>query len=163
MYYMPRPSLTSFIDKELNKRTAKAKEKYADALMSLSTAICSATFIAVLLFPLTAFIQAMTSGTKPVAPWVLQDLEHAPRWWVFYHFVLFVLFGLPLRAAMWFRGRALALYDEIATLAPADAAVAQGTHERPSVPAEVGDDAHQRQRGLAAPPASSIDVTPHGP
>jgi hypothetical protein len=146
VYHMAGPSLTSFVDKELNKRTAKAKEKYADGLMSFSTAICSATFIAVLLFPLTAYIQAITSGTKPVAPWVLQYLEHAPGWWLFYEFVLFALFWLPLGVATWFRKRALALYDEIATLAPADAPVAQGTQERPSAPAE-GQTTHTSANG----------------
>jgi hypothetical protein len=134
VYYMAGPSLTSFVDKELNKRTAKAKEKYADGLMSFSTAICSATFIAGLLFPLTAYIQAITSGTKPVAPWVLQYLEHTPGWWLFYEFVLFTLFLLPLSVATWFRRRALALYDEIATLAPADAPVAQGTTKQSTIP-----------------------------
>jgi hypothetical protein len=154
VYRMAGPSLTSFVDKELNKRTAKAKEKYADGLMSFSTAICSATFIAVLLFPLTAYIQAITSGTKPVAPWVLQYLEHAPRWWMFYEFVLFALFWLPLGVATWFRRRALALYDEIATLTSADVPVAQGIHKQPSAPAEAemtrasanGGSRRQRQR-----------------
>jgi hypothetical protein len=133
-YSVAASFLMLFEDKELNKRTAKAKEKYANGFMSVSTALCSATFIAVLLFPLTAFIQATTSGTKPVAPWVLQYLEHAPRWWVFYDFVLFVLFWLPLGVATWFRKRALALYDEIATLAPAVAPTVQGTHEQSTIP-----------------------------
>jgi hypothetical protein len=133
-YFVTESFLMLFEDKELNKRTAKAKEKYADGLMSVSTALCSATFIAVLLFPLTAFIQAITSGTKPVAPWVLQYLEHAPGWWLFYEFLLFALFWLPLGVATWFRRRALALYDEIATLAPADAPVAQGTTKQSTIP-----------------------------
>jgi hypothetical protein len=145
-YFVTESFLMLFEDKELNKRTAKAKEKYADGLMSFSTAICSATFIAVLLFPFTAYIQAITSGTKPVAPWVLQYLEHAPGWWWFYEFVLFALFWLPLGVATWFRKRALALYDEIATLAPADAPVAQGTQERLSAPAE-GQTTHTSANG----------------
>ena len=74
VYYMAGPALTSIVEKELDKRTAKAKEKYADGLMSLNTAICSATFIAVLLFPLTAFIQSISNMTNPVVqmPWVLR-------------------------------------------------------------------------------------------
>jgi hypothetical protein len=148
VYHMVRSSLMSFVDKELHKRTAKAKEKYADGLMSFSTAICSATFIAILLFPLTAYIQAITSGTKPVVPWVLQHLlmEHGPGWWWFYEFVLFALFWLPLGVATWFRRRALALYDEISSPAPAVTPTAQGTHEQSTIP-DPGPSAYVRANG----------------
>jgi hypothetical protein len=131
VYHMAGPSLTSFVDKELNKRTAKAKEKYADGLMSFSTALCSATFIAGLLFPLTAFIQAITSVTNPVAqvPWVLQHLEHARGWWLFYEFVLFALFWLPLGVATWFRKRALDLYDELSPPTPAQSSPQHPLHQ----------------------------------
>jgi hypothetical protein len=133
VYHMVGPSLTSFVDKELNKRTAKAKEKYADGLMSFSTAICSATFIAILVFPLTAFMQATTSVTNPVAqmPWVLRL---SGIWVLLFDVALFILFWLPLGVATWFRRRALALYDELATLAPADAPVAQGTTKQSTIP-----------------------------
>src|SRR5262245_12036118 len=60
VYHMVGPSLASYVNKGLDKRTAKAKEKFADGLMNFSTAICSATFIAVLVFPLTVFMQAIT-------------------------------------------------------------------------------------------------------
>jgi hypothetical protein len=130
-------SLASFVDKELNKRTTKAREKFADALMNFSTAICSATAIAVLVAPLAAFIQLTTSGANPVVqlPWVLRI---SGMWEaLLFNIALFILFWLPFGTARWFRRRALDIYDEIATLARADAAVAQGTHERPSVLAEV--------------------------
>lgn len=132
VYYMAGPALTSIVEKELDKRTAKAKEKYADGLMSLNTAICSATFIAVLLFPLTAFIQSISNMTNPVVqmPWVLRI---SGMWEaLLFDVVLFTLFFLPLRVATWFRRRALALYDEIATLAPTGAPASPGTPERPS-------------------------------
>jgi hypothetical protein len=58
-------------------RTAKAKEKFADSLMSFSTALSSAVWISVLVFPFTAFIQAMASGGGVVvAPGVVVGVAH---------------------------------------------------------------------------------------
>jgi hypothetical protein len=45
----------------------KAKEKPADSLMNISTTLYSAVVIGVLVFPVTAFIQSLVSGTDPTS------------------------------------------------------------------------------------------------
>jgi hypothetical protein len=113
-------------------RTAKAKEKLADSLMSFSTAVFSAIVISVLVFPFTAFIQTMARGTDPVAVVVS---GWPPTWWSGWHTAVFlILFWVPFSVAMLFRRRALDLYDELSLLTPVVAPTAQGTHEQPTIP-----------------------------
>jgi hypothetical protein len=50
----------------IEERTNKAKEKFADGLMSVSNTIHSATLLGLLVVPLTAFIQTIVSGKDPV-------------------------------------------------------------------------------------------------
>jgi len=116
-------------------RTDKAKEKFADSLMGFSTAVSSAVWISVLVFPFTAFIQAMTRGTDPVAAVVSW---WPPAWWSEWHTAVFLfLFWVPFSVAMLFRRRALDFYDELPQPAPAVAPTAQGTNEQSRIPAEV--------------------------
>jgi hypothetical protein len=134
-------------------RTAKAKEKLADSLMSFSTAVSSAVMIGVLVFPLTVFIQAMAKGIDPlgaVASW------WPPEWWSWWHTAVFlILFWLPFSISLLFRRRALDLYDELPPPAPAEAPTTPGTCAPPPVSdpgppvyvrANKGAQHHQRSR-----------------
>src|SRR5882724_8277877 len=103
--------------------------------MGFSTAVSSAVWISVLVFPFTAFIQAMTRGTDPVAAVVSW---WPPAWWSEWHTAVFLfLFWVPFSVAMLFRRRALDFYDELPQPAPAVAPTAQGTNEQSRIPAEV--------------------------
>jgi len=133
--YIVVPFLMFLQGEKKGGRTAKAKEKLADSLMSFSTAVFSAIVISVLVFPFTAFIQTMARGTDPVAAVVS---GWPPAWWSGWHTAVFlILFWVPFSVAMLFRRRALDLYDELPQPAPAVAPTAQGTNEQPRIPAEV--------------------------
>src|SRR5262245_44716310 len=60
-------------DQKFKDRTAKAKEKAADSLMSMGTAVQSATLIGLLVVPFTTYIQVIVGGIDPVAALV--------SWW----------------------------------------------------------------------------------
>jgi hypothetical protein len=129
--YVFGPLFTVLEGKKLNNRTAKAKEKFADSLMSLSTTLFSAVAISVLVFPLTAFMQAMAKGidlVETLTQW------QPPPWSLWYPGVFIVLYLLPLSLGLLVRRRALDLYDEISPPAPVGAPTAQGPHEQPTVP-----------------------------
>jgi hypothetical protein len=105
------------LGKELNRRTPKAKEKLADSLMSVSTATQSATWIGLFVFPLTAFLQTMTSGTDPVS--ALMAWWRPDRWSGWHTVVFLAIFWLPLSVGLLGRRRALDFYDELSIPAPA--------------------------------------------
>jgi hypothetical protein len=130
--YIVVPFLMFLQGEKKGGRTAKAKEKFADSLMSFSTAVFSAIVISVLVFPFTAFIQTMARGTDPVAAVVS---GWPPAWWSGWHTAVFlILYWVPLSVAMLFRKRALDLYDELSPPTPAVAPTAQGTHEQSTIP-----------------------------
>ncbi|HEX9868843.1 MAG TPA: hypothetical protein VGC99_09660 [Candidatus Tectomicrobia bacterium] len=113
-------------------RTAKAKEKLADSLMSCSTAVFSAVCISLLIFPLTAFIQTMAREIDPVE--ALVSWWHPDHWSMRHAGVFLVLYWIPLGVGLWLRRRALVIYDAIASSAPAVAPTAKGTHEQLTFP-----------------------------
>jgi hypothetical protein len=100
-----------FLKETLDTRSPKAKEKLADSLMSVGTAIHSASPVAVLIFPVTAFINAVVSGWKDPVPmdalaaWLTADwrtwvrlVSAFGRWIVAHALFLFILglaFFLP--------------------------------------------------------------------
>jgi hypothetical protein len=93
------------------KRSDKAKEKFADSLLSVSNAVASATAIAVLVVPFTAFVQAMaTQRDLGVLLSPLLKPGGLPGWQVV---VLMGLFFLPLAVSVRFRKKAMDIYDEI--------------------------------------------------
>jgi hypothetical protein len=96
-------------------RTDKAKEKFADSLMSVSNTIHSAILLGILVIPLTAFMQAIMSG-KDLLPPLLDYLHTAgtggPMNW--HGFLLGILIFVPSSAASYMRKQALNLYDELA-------------------------------------------------
>jgi hypothetical protein len=125
-------------------RTAKAKEKFADSLMSFSTAVSSAIWISILVFPLTVFIQAMARGIDPVEAVVSWWQPDRWSWW---HTAVFgILFWVPFSVSLLFRRGALDLYDEISLPAPAVTPTAQGTHEQSTIP-DSGPPAYVRATG----------------
>jgi hypothetical protein len=126
--YVAVPFLTFLEGKPLDRRTAKAQEMFADSLMSLSTAVVSAVLIGLLVFPFTAFIQAIAGGIDPVAALVSWWQPDRWSWW---HVGLFLLlYWLPLSMALLLRRRALDVYDMIASPASVVEPTAQGTPER---------------------------------
>jgi hypothetical protein len=133
--YIVVPCLMWLQGEKKGGRTDKAKEKLADSLMSFSTAVSSAVWISVLVFPFTALIQAMTRGTDPVEALVS---GWPPAWWSWWHTAVFlILFWVPSSVALLFRRRALDLYDELSPPPPAVAPIAQGATESPSAPVGV--------------------------
>lgn len=129
--YILVPLFTRLGAKKFDERTDKAKEKWADSLMSCGTSVLGAFITSILVFPLTAFIQAVTSGTDPVAVVVSW---WPPAWWSEWHTAVFIsLYFLPLMLSALFRGRALNIYDELPPSAPAVAPTAQGTREQTTI------------------------------
>jgi hypothetical protein len=130
--YLVLPCFMFLQGEKKGGRTPKAKEKLADSLMSFSTAVSSAVMISVLVFPFTAFIQAMARGTDPVAAVVAW---WPPEWWSWWHTAVFlILVWVPSSISLLFRRRALDLYDELSPPASVVAPTTQGTHEQPTVP-----------------------------
>jgi hypothetical protein len=127
-------------DKKFKGRTIKAKEKLADSLMSMGTAVQSATLIGLLVFPFTAFIQTVAGGTDPVAALVswwqrIGGNWMRPTWWSWWHTgMLFILLLMPYAWARSAQRRALDIYDEISPPAPAVAPTAQGTTKQSTIP-----------------------------
>jgi hypothetical protein len=128
-----------FGDQKFKGRTHKAKEKTADSLMSMSTAIQSATVIGLLVVPFTTYIQVIVGGLDPVA--ALVSWWQRPRGdWVGAPWgpwgratLLLALFLTPLAWARAVQRRALDIYDAIAPSTPVVAPTSQGTPERPTV------------------------------
>jgi hypothetical protein len=139
--YVLAPFLVfSLGDKKFPNRTPKAKEKAADSLMSVGTAVGSAVWISLLVFPLTAFIQVMAGGTDPVS--ALVSWWRPDRWSSWHTGVFCVLFFLPLSMSRQMQRRALDIYDEISpppSLQPTPTVDqrAQGTNEQPHLSTEV--------------------------
>jgi hypothetical protein len=142
--YIVVPFLMFLQGEKKGGRTAKAKEKFADSLMSTSTAMFSAVWIALLVFPFTAFIQTMAGGTDPVA--ALVAWWQPDRWSRRHAVVFLVAFWVPFSLALLLRRRALDLYDELSPPTPAVAPTAQGTHEQSTIP-DPGPPAYVRASG----------------
>jgi hypothetical protein len=127
-------------DKKFKGRTEKAKEKLADSLMSMGTAVQSATFIGLLVFPFTVFIQVIAGGIDPVAALVswwqrAGGSWMSPAWWSWWHTgMLLVLFVGPLAFGRLVQRRALDIYDALSPSTPVVAPTAQGPHKQPTVP-----------------------------
>ena len=110
---------------DIHDRTDKAKEKFADSLMSVSNTIHSATLLGILVVPLTVFLQTIVSGKDPV-PLFLDYLRtvgagtgETARW---HGLLLGFLICVPAVAASHMKRQALDLYDELsarAALSPA--------------------------------------------
>jgi len=127
--YIVVPALMFLQGVKKGGRTAKAKEKLADSLMSFSTAVSSAVAIGALVFPFTVFIQTMAKGIDPLAVVVSW---WPPQWLSWSHTAVFLsLFWAPVITSLLFRRQALDLYDEIASSTSVVAPIPQGTHERP--------------------------------
>lgn len=93
---------------KLSERSAKAKEKFADALMSVSNSIHSATLIGVLVFPLSLFV----SGAFSVAaPFSFSSVLERMSWSQIGLFGF--LYLTPIFMGMYAREKAMDLYDEI--------------------------------------------------
>jgi hypothetical protein len=109
-------------------RSPKAQERFADSLMRVGTTIHSATYVALLVFPLTALITFITSGTDPLPAdaletWLRADWGTVMSWvyalvnWGDAHFLFLLLFlltwVLPSFVGALFRSEAMNIYDEI--------------------------------------------------
>jgi hypothetical protein len=132
-------------DQKFKNRTHKAKEKTADSLMSMGTAIQSATVIGLLVVPFTTYIQVIVSGLDPVAAlvswWQRSGRDWmGPPWGPWGRTILLlVLFLTPLAWARMAQRRALDIYDVLPPPsspppAPAGNPTTQGTSERPTFP-----------------------------
>jgi hypothetical protein len=121
--------MVSLGDKKWTSRTPKAKEKAADSMMSVGTAVHSATFISLLVFPFTAFIQTMASGTDPVS--ALASWWQPDRWSWWHTIMLLGLFFIPLSVGRQAQRRALDIYDELSPSTPVVAPATEVTHEPP--------------------------------
>ena len=95
----------------LKDRSTKAQEKFADHLMSISTGIFSATFLGVLVVPLSVFISSLL-GTNPK---VLSLFEIFERMNISPGSLLTfaILYLTPLVFAWYCRRLALGIYDRI--------------------------------------------------
>jgi hypothetical protein len=150
--YILVPFLTRLQGKKIDDRTAKAKEKFADSLMNISTAVFSAVVIGLFVFPFTLLIQTMVRGIDPVDALVSWWQSAGSSWmrppWLsgWHKGLLFVLCWLPLSVGQLFRRRALDLYDELPPSAPAVAPTAQGINEQPRIPVE-GQTTHTSATG----------------
>jgi hypothetical protein len=100
------------VDRPIQHRTDKAKEKFADGLMSMSRAIQNAIAIGILIFPFTAYLQAFVRGIDPIV--ALQTWTSSARLTLLHLVGLVVSFSAPFLFAQLFRRRALNLYDDIA-------------------------------------------------
>lgn len=94
---------------KFSNRSAKAKEKFADSLMALGNTIYGAAFVSVLVFPLTAMMTAIFSGSPPVN---VLDLIGRLSWGTLGTFA--ALYLVPVCAGYYSKEVALNLYDEIA-------------------------------------------------
>jgi hypothetical protein len=118
-------------------RSDKAKEKIADSIMSISTAIFTATLIGVSVFPFTAVLNALVSGTNPLSSLISFAQAGSLEGWTVP--ILLCLFFLPAMIGHLMRMEALDIYDEISRTsspphAPTGAPMATVTPERPPVP-----------------------------
>jgi hypothetical protein len=101
-----------FADTPWAERSDKAKEKHAESLLTMSNAIASATFIAILVAPLTAFLQAMVTRRdlgSLLSPFLTPG--GLPGWQLI---ALSVLFFVPLVFSALAKKNALDVYDELA-------------------------------------------------
>lgn len=89
----------------ISKRSMLAKEKFADSNMSIANSIAKATFIGVLVFPLTVVISAIAFGNDPFI------LTKLPTW---EHIIIFgILYWLPLIVTQYGRKKAMDIYDQV--------------------------------------------------
>jgi hypothetical protein len=109
--------ILGLLSPQLQRRTDRAKEKYADSLMSLSTAMLSAVFIGLFVVPVTAFIKALADQAfagqmdllSPLWTWFTSG-----RFTIRHAILFVVVFYVPLFIAARFRKWALNLYDDLA-------------------------------------------------
>src|SRR5258706_3064521 len=92
------------------KRSNKAREKFADYLLSSSKTTATTTLLALLVLPLTGFIQAVWSD-DPVPSFIDCIRRITAR--IDLASFAFVLLS-PLALARWTREQALNIYDELA-------------------------------------------------
>lgn len=93
---------------KLEERSNKAKEKFADSLMTLANIIYGAIFVAMLSFPVTAFVSAMYQAADPFS--FLAPVNQ----FSWQRIVIFcAAFIVPLVVAFWARRKAMDLYDEL--------------------------------------------------
>lgn len=93
---------------KLSQRSAKSKEKFADALMSVSNSIHGATFVGVLVIPLSSFVSAAFSGSQPFTFTAILQRMSWPQIGAFC-----LLYLTPIIAGIYAREKAMDLYDEI--------------------------------------------------
>lgn len=92
----------------LAQRSAKAREKYADGLMTISNAIASALMISIFVAPLSAVIAQFNDQREVGA--LLQTLFAMPSM----QFLEFVLcYAISIAVSMYFRFEALNIYDAL--------------------------------------------------
>jgi hypothetical protein len=143
---------------KLDTRSDKAKEKLADSLMSVGTAIHSATLVAILVFPVTAFISLVARGTDPLPADALDTLLRGdwltlPTWvafgrWVYAHLLFTALFTVTLLFPALFgsklRLHALDIYDALPRPAasPSLALTPVPVQDRPTVLSKPVEDVH---------------------
>ncbi|WP_145020245.1 hypothetical protein [Geobacter argillaceus] len=94
---------------ELKDRSTKAQEKHADQLMTISTGIFSATFLGVLVVPLSAFIASLLGTSQTMLR--VSGIFTRITWIDVFKFA--ILYFVPLGVAGYARKRALGIYDRI--------------------------------------------------
>lgn len=98
---------------KLEQRSLKAKEKFADSLMSLANTIHSAVLIGVLVLPLTTFIAGVFSGAEPVSFWAILARMSWPQIGIFG-----IVYLAPIIAGGYAKEKAMDIYDEVAKSSP---------------------------------------------
>lgn len=93
---------------KLSEHSVKAKEKFADGLMSVSNSIHAATFVGILVLPLTSFITMAISGSVNFSISAILTRMSWYQIWIFGF-----LYLVPIAVGMYGREVALRLYDEI--------------------------------------------------
>lgn len=94
---------------KLEKHSVKAQEKFADHLMSVATSIITATFIGVLVVPLSAFVNAFIVPNQQ--PLSFLGIFSRMSWGSIVTFG--VLYAIPLLMAEFARSHALRIYDRV--------------------------------------------------
>lgn len=89
------------------KRSRKAKEKLADNLLGISSALIVPIFSVIFVAPLTFYVSADAANLQNFTTTLAAKLHNFNLIW------FTILYFLPLLVAANFRDRALDLYDEI--------------------------------------------------
>ena len=93
---------------KLSERSLKSKEKFADGLMSVGNTIHSAAFIAVYIFPLTAFMSTTFIDNEPLS---FSTLINHMSW---QNVAIFgIVYLLPVAIGFYAKEKAMDLYDEV--------------------------------------------------